>query len=254
MSGEAPGGRETPPLIDLMGEGETRRAPQPLSAYGLSSDVASQLEALEMDRAAPLLAVDADEVLLDFAAHFGRWMESEGWRMSLTEYRLEGAITRIEDGRPAERAEVGALIGGFFAAEAGRQEVVPGAAEALAALAAEARILVLTNVPPAQAETRRRLLAGYGIDYPLIANSGGKGRALRWLWDRTAAPMAFVDDADLQLASAKTHAPSVFRLHFIAGAALRQVAAPARSANAEAHDWSEAKNVLAAALFDPPRA
>lgn len=243
--GEAAG---APPLIELMGEGETRRAPQPLAAYGLPGAVVEQLEALSLEPDAPLLAVDADEVLLDFAAHFGRWMEGEGWRMSLTGYRLQGAIRRIADGREAERAEVGAMIERFFASEAGRQEGVPGAAEALAGLSRDARVVVLTNVPLAQADTRRRRLAELGVDYPLVANSGGKGRALRWLWDRTAAPVAFVDDADGQLGSARTYAPGVFRLHFIAGEALRQVAGAAEHADARAETWPEAQRILLAAL------
>ncbi|MEL6979971.1 MAG: hypothetical protein AAGM38_14980 [Pseudomonadota bacterium] len=233
---------------------ETPRAPRPLAEYGLPDAVAAQLKGLRLAPDAPLLAVDADEVLLDFAAHLGRWMEGEGWRMSLTEYRLEGAIRRIEDGRAAERAEVGALITRFFAAEAGRQEVAPGAAEALAALRREmgAQIIVLTNIPQAQAETRRRLLAANGIDYPLVANEGGKGRALRWLWDRTRGAMAFVDDADGQLGSARSHAPGVFRLHFVAGEALRRITGAAANAEAAAASWPEARAILAARFAARP--
>lgn len=229
------------------------RRPHPTGDYDLPPEVASQLEALELVPDRPLLAVDADEVLLEFAEHFGRWMEGEGWRLSLTEYRLDGAISRIEDGRFAERAEVGALITRFFADEAERQAALPGAAEALRALSAKAQIVVLTNVPFAQREARIRCLRGHGVDYPLVANSGGKGKALRWLWDRTNRAVAFVDDADPQLASSETHAPRVFRLHFVASDLLRRVTGAPKHANAAARDWESARGILSEVLTRFPK-
>lgn len=225
-----------------------QREPRPSSAYELPGEVSEQLQTLRLDPGRPLLAVDADEVLLDFAAHLGRWMEGEGWTLNLTEYRLEGAIRRIDDGRPAERKDVGALIAKFFAEEAENQEALPGAAAALEALSEQAQILVLTNVPLAQREARIRCLTSQGIDYPVVANSGGKGRALRWLWDRTEQPVAFIDDADPQLASAKTHAPDVFRLHFVASDLLLRVTGEPLHADASARDWETAHRLLAEAL------
>lgn len=240
-------GREAqgaPAPLAIMGEGRLHRGPQPSEAYGLPDAVRQQLEAAPLAADRPLLAVDVDEVLLDLAAHLGRWMEGEGWRLALTEHRLDGAISRIECGRRAEPEEVKALIGDFFAAEAESQAPIPGAAEALAALAERAQILILTNVPLAQREARIRCLRAHGVDYPLIANSGGKGRALRWLWDRTTGPVAFIDDSDGQLASARARAPEVFRLHFVASEMLRRVAGEAPNAQAGARDWEEARRIL----------
>ncbi|MEM9724901.1 MAG: hypothetical protein AAF909_05485 [Pseudomonadota bacterium] len=241
-------GAAEPELLAQMGGGALRRAPQPEKAYGLSDEVRAQLAALELDPARPLLALDADEVLLEFSTHLGRWMEGEGWRLDLTSYRLEGAIRRIDGGRPAEGWEVGKLINGFFDAQVEEMTTAPGAAAAVDALGEIAQVIVLTNVPFVHRQARARCLAAQGISAPVVANSGGKGRALRWLWDRTEAPMAFVDDAEPQLFSAKSRAPDVFRLHFIASDHLRRVAGDAPSANAQADSWPEAVTRLRAAL------
>lgn len=240
--------KAAPGLLKAMGEGALKRAPQPEALYGLPDAVRTQLEATPLDPERPLLALDADEVLLHFADHLGRWMEGEGFRLNLTEYRLEGAIRRIDDGRLAEGWEVGRLIKGFFASETERQVLTEGVPEALAALSEDAQIIVLTNVPFEQREARVRCLQSQGVDLPVVANAGGKGRALRWLWDRTRGPLAFVDDADPQLASSKRYAPEVFCLHFVASDGLRRLTGPARSADARAENWPEAVGLLRAAL------
>ena len=54
-----------------------------------------QIEAAGLAPGRPLLAVDADEVLVHFAPHLARWLEGLGWRLALTEYRLDGAIRKI---------------------------------------------------------------------------------------------------------------------------------------------------------------
>lgn len=241
----------TPPPLGaprIWGEGHAR-APQPIEAYGLPAPVAAQLTGLALDPGRPLLAVDADEVLLSMVAPLTRFAETQGFRLALTEYRLDGALTRAKDGAAASRDELRALLGGFFETEAHHQPVVPGAAAALAELAASGvQVMVLTNAPETAKDRRKALLAGYGIDYPLVANSGGKGRALRYLWDHLAGPVAFIDDSDGQLASAAERAPGVIRAHFIADPALRQMTRPAADADLWAESWAALGTQLGAVL------
>lgn len=220
------------------------RAPQPDAAYHLDDAVLGQLRATPLDAARPLLVVDVDEVLLEFAGHFARWMQGAGWRLDLTEYRLDGAIRRIKDGLTADRAQTSALIADFFAAEADRQTALPGAAAALGDLAKRAQIVILTNAPLAQREARIGCLRAQGVDFPLVANTGGKGAALRWMWDRTGGPVAIVDDSEAQLASARKWAPGALRLQFLAGETLRRLAGERRSADARAENWREAQEIL----------
>lgn len=231
-------------FFDKLPGGSLTRAPQPNSVYGLAPGVLEQLEALELDPERPVLAVDADEVLVYFARHLARFAETIGFRLSLTEYRLNGAFTRLADGGVAGGDEVGRVLRAFFDEETGKQEVVEGAREALAALSRAAQVIVLTNVPQAARAARIDNLRGHGLDYPLVANSGGKGRPLRWLWDRTRASVAFIDDSASQLGSAERRAPEVFRTHFVADPDLRRLAGVVSCAQARPESWESAAAVL----------
>ncbi|MEO1330166.1 MAG: hypothetical protein AAFW46_10920 [Pseudomonadota bacterium] len=233
--------------LDLSG-GEERRAPQPIKRYGLAEEVLPQLLALKIDPDRPILAVDADEVLLHFARHLQRFMAGEGYRLDLSEYRLDGAISRLSDGAILSKSEGWALISLFFARETRTQEIVEGAAETLAALAEDpslrAQVLILTNVPQSARAARVANLAGHGLGFPLVANVGGKGRALRYLWDHSAAPVAFVDDSALQLGSAATRAPGVARVHFVADPDLRRVAGRVEHAEHAMESWPAGERLL----------
>lgn len=235
-------------LFDPSTDGAERRAPQPLRRYRLHEDVLPQLLALDLDPERPVLAVDADEVLVLFARHLQRFIAAQGHRLDLSEYKLDGAITRVSDGRVLTREEGWTLIRAFFDAETLRQRAVDGAAAALRALsedpALRVQVIVLTNVPQAAREARAANLAAQGIAYPVVANQGGKGRALRYLWDHTRRAVAFNDDSDLQLGSAARRAPGVSRVHFVADPDLRRLAGAARNAEHAVEDWAEA-----AALF-----
>lgn len=233
--------------LDLTG-GAERRAPQPMRRYGLHDAVAPQLLALQLDPDRPVLAVDADEVLVHFARHLQRFMAAKGFLLDLSAYRLDGAVTRASDGLEATAQEFRALFNGFFREEVGRQELVAGAAETLRALAEDpevsAQVLVLTNVPQAQRAARIANLAAQGVDYPLVANVGGKGRALRFLWDHTRGPVVFIDDSAHQLSSAETRAPGVRRVHFVADPDLRRVAGSVAAADYRMTDWESDRLLL----------
>lgn len=224
--------------------GGLRRAPQPAARYKLPSAVLSQLSALTIRPDRPLLIVDVDEVVLGMGAHLARWLDGRGWRLDLTTYRLDGAMRRRSDDHVADKSETSALIDRFFAEEASRQDLVPGAADALAALSLRAEILFLTNVPGHAAAARRARLTELGAPYPMVVNSGGKGRALRWLWDRTSGPAAFIDDSASQIMSAARHAPDVRRVHFVGDPDLKVLAGVCPDADSRPHDWPAATAAL----------
>ena len=157
--------------------------------------VTDQIAAAGIERGAPLLAVDADEVMVVFAEHLARYFETIGWRLDLSEYKLDGAIIEHGTGRAADRAEGWRLIERFFEVETLRQEAIAGAAEALRTISAEMQVVVLTNAPRFAREDRAANLAALGMGYPLIVNEGGKGAALREIAARAAAPVTFIDDS-----------------------------------------------------------
>ncbi len=197
--------------------------------------VRAQIDAVPMIRGRPLAVVDADEVLVLFAEHLARYLSGLGWELSLTEYRLDGAIRHRATGAVATPEQ--ALIARFVAAETHRQAAVAGAAAGLAALAETAQVIVLTNVPAFARDARVANLAAHGMDYPVIVNTGGKGPVLAELARRAAAPAVFIDDSPFQHASAARHAPAVRRVHFVGSPMVRAVCPPVPEAQITAPDW-----------------
>ena len=51
----------------------------------LPERVLAELEAAEINPGRPVIAVDADEVLVHFAAHFNDFLTARGYRFSLSE-------------------------------------------------------------------------------------------------------------------------------------------------------------------------
>lgn len=215
----------------------------------LDARTLAELEAAGIERGRPVVAVDADEVLVHFAEHFGQFCAALDVRFELTEYRLDTALLR-SDGTPLDRSEIQPLIWRFINEETGRQPVVAGAAEALNGLAREAQVVIVTNAPASVRADRVANLAGHGMNFPVVMNEGGKGRALRWLVDRADAPVAFVDDSVVQHGSVAKRAPETTRFHFVGSEMLRGVIGAAETAHAHPDDWAEAEAMIRAALAD----
>lgn len=217
-------------------------------ALELHEGVAEQLATLDLDPGKPLLAVDVDEVIVGLAAHLGEYASENGFSLRLTSYKLDGALWRV-DGTEASREDFNDLFRGFFETQTRHQRVYPGAAEALRALSEQVQVVILTNVPFYAREDRVDNLANHGIDFPVVANAGPKGAALRWLSDR-AGRTAFIDDSPTQLASSAKDAPEVVRIHFVGDDALRGWLTEVETAQYQADDWVALRQIVETVLID----
>src|SRR5918998_4773167 len=95
----------------------------------------------------PLLVSDCDEVLLHMVGHFAEWVdEAHGLAFNLSATSFHDAITDKATGAPVVQERVWPLLDSFFDSEMHRQNVVPGAVEALAAIGEQADIVILTNL------------------------------------------------------------------------------------------------------------
>jgi hypothetical protein len=195
----------------------------------------------------PLVIVDADEVLLRFVDGFDRFLRRQGLFLDLTSYRLHGNVKRLDDQTAVLDVEVTALLD-EFRADLDWLEPVEAAQEVLTALAPRATVVVLTNITPNQAVPRVRNLAALGLDFPLVANSGPKGPAVKALAGRAAAPAFFIDDIPQHLASTAEAAPDVFRIHLIGDERLKALLAPCAQAHLYAEDWRAAGAFIAEQL------
>jgi FMN phosphatase YigB (HAD superfamily) len=189
----------------------------------------------------PLLVTDCDEVLLHMVSHFAEWVaDAHGLSFNLAAAGFREAL-REPDGSPVGEDRIWPLLDGFFDTEMHRQNVVPGAKEALAALGEEADIVVLTNIGDDYQAGRVEQLGRFDIHHRVLCNRGGKGRPLLELLEEMRPSVTvFVDDLAVHHESVAKHAPEVWRLHMVAEPRLAAHTPPAPYAHARIDDWAEA--------------
>ncbi len=187
----------------------------------------------------PLLILDCDEVILEFAGPFQRWLrEARDIELRFDSFALVGNMRHLADGAPVDPAAFPALLDGFFQHGQPLQLPAEGAIEALTDLSADMDLVVLTNIPEAWRGIRLAHLKSLGLDVPVHANDGPKGRMVKELAGTRAA--VFVDDLPPHHSSALKHAPAVGRLHMVADSMLRGLIPPAPDAHARIDRWAEA--------------
>ncbi|UZK68057.1 HAD family hydrolase [Sphingomonas sp. S1-29] len=195
----------------------------------------------------PLLICDCDEVLLHMVRHFRTWLdEAHDIDFTIAHGDFSTAMTRRSDGSTVVRDEMWGMLDGFFPAEMARQTLVPHAREALAALAEQADIVILTNLKDHCRSHRIDQLAAHGIAHRVDCNQGGKGNPVAALVAEHGHPVTvFVDDLAVHHESVARHAPGVHRLHMISEPDLATVTPAAAHAHARIDDWRDARGWIA---------
>lgn len=211
----------------------------------MAEETARQIAALRLDPDRPLYVTDADEVIVAFARPLEEFLGKHGMRLELRDYRLLGNVRHVDSGEAVERDTLFRLIDDFFAAEVDRQPLVPGAAEALSALAESGQVIVLTNVPGAYRQRRIDAFRQLGIQAPVIANNGLKGAPVQALADRVKAPVVFIDDIEQHIRAVADSVPHSYRIHYIADTRLAAVTPQAPLSHHRASDWSDILDAIA---------
>lgn len=190
----------------------------------------------------PLLICDCDEVLLHMVRHFGTWLRERHDILFAHETGSFVAMT-YTDGRAVEHERIWGMLDEFFPAEMERQTLVPGGAEALAAISEQADIVILTNLGDHCRDHRITQLAAHGINHRVETNRGGKGDPVARLVAEYGNPVTvFVDDLAVHHESVAKHASGVHRLHLVAEPAMAHNVPPAPFAHARIDDWEGASN------------
>ncbi len=189
----------------------------------------------------PLIISDCDGVLLNFIDPFVAYLASEhGLTLRMTSFALSGNIHDAA-GEPVDAARFPMLLDGFFTTHMPTQTPIDGAVAALADLAADCDIVILTNIGDRHAATRTTELERLGMPYRVIGNLGPKGGPVAGLVESFQPSLAvFIDDLPPHHSSAKKLAPAVHRLHMVAEEPLRELIPPAPDADARIDDWAEA--------------
>jgi hypothetical protein len=207
-----------------------------------------EIAALKINAAAPLVVVDVDEVLAMFMRGFERFLDRQGLELRLERFAIFQNIFRPGETEHLDIAVGRELFEKFFETDVELIDPAPGAAEALAALADRAGVVVLTNAPQNCRAPRARWLARHGLDYPMVVGSGAKGPAVAALAAMTEGPVAFVDDLLPNLESVAVEAPHVTRFQMVADSRLRPLAFTAPDRHRRIDEWSELGPAIAEAL------
>ena len=210
-------------------------------------ETARQIEELAADDR-PLLVLDVDDVVLEFIRPFPHFLKSRGFGLTLASFRLTGNIAETESGRLIEQAEVTALLGEFFDAQADWQSITDGAADVLAGLGDRAEIILLTAMPHRHRSTRRAHLDALGLNYPLLTTEMAKGPALAKLRGAKGRRIAFVDDQPHNLLSARGSVADAHLFHLMADNSLRAFLPPVPDDIVVVQDWHESAPKIAGAL------
>jgi hypothetical protein len=191
--------------------------------------------------ARPLLITDCDEVLLHMVSHFADWVaEAHSMSFDLASPGFRDAL-RGPDGAPVGEDRVWPLLDEFFRGEMHRQNLVPGAVEALAEISRHADIVILTNIGDEHEAGRVEQLARFEISHRVLCNRGGKGPPVLELVEQMGPSAAvFVDDLAVHHESVAKLAPEVWRLHMIAEPRLAERTAPAEHSHARIDRWDVA--------------
>jgi len=200
----------------------------------------------------PLVITDCDEVLMHMVVPFAEWVDAEhGVIFRIEDASFANALKRKECGTPLEAAEVWPLLDGFFRKEMTRQYPIAGALAAMAAIGAEADIVVLTNVGPEHQQARIEQLALHDFHAPVIGSRGGKGEPVRRLIEQYQPSVAvFIDDLAGHHQSVAHETPDVWRLHLVGEPAIADKIAPSPYAHARIDDWTAARDWILARLSE----
>jgi hypothetical protein len=206
-----------------------------------------QIEELAADDR-PLLVLDVDDVVLEFIRPFPKFLERQGFKLTISSFRLTGNIAETATGRLVEQTEVTALLDAFFDGQSEWQTITEGAAEALAVLGEQVEIVLLTAMFHRHRAARRAHLDALGLPYPLLTTEMAKGPAVARLRGASGRPVAFVDDQPNNLVSARQSVPDVHLFHLMADNSLRAFLPPLPDDIVPVHDWREATPRIVEAL------
>ncbi|MEP3047572.1 MAG: hypothetical protein ABJL55_11560 [Roseibium sp.] len=188
----------------------------------------------------PLIICDVDEVILHMILHLEQYLGERDLIFLNHEYRLTGNIAHRENRTPLHADQVRKHLMQFFDEESHRQTMVTGANDALRSLSEDWEIVLLTNLPGHHNKSSREtLLAGMGVPYPVLTNSGPKGGAVAALAAGRSLPVVFIDDSPTNHTSVQASLPSSTQIQFIADQRFLKSVKPDKHIDLLTGDWQE---------------
>ena len=198
-----------------------------------------QICELQLDRSKPLVICDVDEVVLHFIEGFERYLGRNDLWLDPASFALNGNVKYKESGKSVGNEELRQHFADFFDQEAHRLDAIEGAARALASLAGDTNVLMLTNLPEQYRPARIANLDDHGMPYPVIANQGPKGPAVKTISQGHQQPIVFVDDIPNYLRSVGDYCPDVHLVHFMQDERFGRHVPPLDYVSLRADNWAD---------------
>ncbi len=205
----------------------------------ISEPTLAQIANLQLRPTRPLVICDVDEVVVHFTRDFehilgglGLWLDTS---ISLFSSNIRTQKTRIL----LSPEEIEKTVVQFFTERTLDMQTIEGAVEALHNIGKSADVIMLTNLPHEAGNDRRANLAGHGLNFPVVTNSGPKGPAIRKIASQVSAPVVFIDDSPGFITSAFHHAPDVHLIHFLHDERYARLVAPLDFVSLRTDTWQE---------------
>ena len=170
----------------------------------------------------PLIVCDADEVIFDFMNSFETYLHSKGLYFNWKSYALEGNILNDKN-QALSKNQITNIIHNFFMCRTESMDLVEGAVKSLQKLSRKYNIIILSNIPFKFYEKRRIALKKCGINFPFFANTGPKGKAVKYLSDIHKGKIWFIDDSPYQIKSVKLEEKNVNTILFVGNSKLESL-------------------------------
>ena len=187
----------------------------------------------------PQILIDVDDVVLHHVRHLKQYLSGTKFELVSSSKCADWGLFDKTLHKRVEQSLADKILEPAFHDFAHRQEPIEGVAAAVNELGSAFEVAFLTNVPKSIFEIRRARLLELGMDYPVIRNSGGKGRKISELQSKALQPLVFIDDSERQIRNAKRHSPHTYCIKAALIGSELSGSAGITMADSTAHSWVE---------------
>ena len=205
----------------------------------ISEPTLAQIANLQLRPTRPLVICDVDEVVVHFTRDFEDFLGGLGLVLDTSRMLFSGNIREQKSQEFLDAEEGEKIVGQFFAERTLEMQTIDGAVEALRNIGKSADVVMLSNLPHEAGDDRRANLAGHGLNFPVVTNSGPKGPAIQKIASQVSAPVVFIDDSPGFITSAFHHAPDVHLIHFLHDERYARLVAPLDFVSLRTDTWDE---------------
>jgi hypothetical protein len=205
----------------------------------ISEPTLAQIANLQLRPTRPLVICDVDEVVVHFTRDFEDFLDGLGLWLDTSISLFSSNIRNQKTRTLLSPEEIEKIVVQFFAERTLDMQTIEGAVEALHNIGKSADVIMLTNLPHEAGDDRRANLAGHGLNFPVVTNSGPKGPAIQKIASQVSAPVVFIDDSPGFITSAFHHAPDVHLIHFLHDERYARLVAPLDFVSLRTDTWEE---------------